>query len=287
MMHESSDSVAESSKDFSNATMTLSQLLANQAAALEEISSKIDEINISSDQNASHAGEASNITSAAQQVAEDGNKRMQEMITAMEGISSSSQKISRILNVLEDIAGQTNLLALNATIEAARAGEAGKGFSVVAQEVKELAKRSSESVKETAGLLEESAQNVASGTEMAAKTADFLEEIVRHVAQATDLTGEIAGASNHQAKEIASVKAGLSEANVDIQQMNDIARDTASGADNLSTETQKLSASLKLKLKDMEDEVGDMEIGGTKDEDEKAWVTPSRRLESEKLDTPT
>ncbi len=280
MVGESSEEVAHSSKDVSTTTATLSKLLVAQAEVITNISGQMDTVDQNSVQNARNAEQAIDITRSAREAAENGNLKMQEMITAMNGISDSSDKISRILEVLEDIAGQTNLLALNATIEAARAGEAGKGFAVVAQEVKELARRSSESVKETSQLLQESERNVSAGTELAAQTADALSDILESVAGVTDLTDEIAQASSAQAEGIGRVKAGLGDANVEIHEMTKVANTVADETDKLSEQTEQLSTRLQLKLREFEETPGTMQAQKEpEEEDETIWTRESELVE--------
>ncbi|MBU8913963.1 MAG: HAMP domain-containing protein, partial [Spirochaetales bacterium] len=196
---ESVDQVNTGSEQVAQASQSLSQGSTEQASSLEEVTASLNEINSQSNQNSETASEASSVAKGALQSAAGGNEQMQSLIAAMGQINNSSDEISKVVKVIDDIAFQINLLALNANVEAARAGKYGKGFAVVADEVRNLAVRSAEAAKETTAMVEETTRNVDAGNKAAEATSTQLEEIVTGSTKVADFLEEIALASKEQA----------------------------------------------------------------------------------------
>ena len=156
-LSDGAQQVTAASGQVSVAAQSLSQGATEQAASLEETSASMEEMASMTRKNAENAaGGGSADGRASSGRCSESNGALATMVASMAAIQESSEKVSKIIKTIDEIAFQTNILALNAAVEAARAGEAGMGFAVVADEVRNLAQRSAQAAKDTAGLIEES-----------------------------------------------------------------------------------------------------------------------------------
>lgn len=232
--------VAAGAKNISDSSISLSEGATEQASAVEELTSSIEEISAQTRQNAENANKANQLTIDAQTSALQGNSQMQEMLKAMNDINSSSNSISKIIKVIDEIAFQTNILALNAAVEAARAGQHGKGFAVVAEEVRNLAARSAKAAEETTDMIETSIVKVNEGTKIANNTAMALEEIVNTVTKVAELVEGITHASNEQSLGIEQISQGVIQVSQVVQANSANAEESASASEELSSQADLL-----------------------------------------------
>jgi methyl-accepting chemotaxis protein len=223
-------------------TQSASQQLASasteQAASLEAIRQVIESVSGMSQQNSLNADQAKVLSEQYAQSADRSMHEMEGMGKAMHDIQASSENISTIIKVIDDIAFQTNLLALNAAVEAARAGEAGKGFAVVAEEVRALAQRSAESAKQTGRIVAESNSQVKVGVASAERVSKALREILDGSGKVNLLLKEIAAASTEQLEGIRSVSTGVEELDKVTQANAGSAEELASTAIETSGQVQ-------------------------------------------------
>ena len=230
--------------EISQAADDLSRRTEQQAAGLEETAAALDEITATVNKTASGARQASDVVQAAKGDAETSGVIVRDAVQAMQAIEGSSDQISQIIGVIDEIAFQTNLLALNAGVEAARAGEAGRGFAVVASEVRALAQRSAEAAKEIKTLISTSSTQVGSGVKLVGQTGEALQRIVDRVAEIDGLVAEIAASAQEQAIGLAEVNTAVNQMDQVTQQNAAMVEQSTAASHSLAQEAQSLQASV-------------------------------------------
>ena len=228
------------SAQVASASQALAQGSTEQASAIQQITASISEIAEKTKQNAEQANDTNRLMSEVIGNVDKGNVQMQDMMSAMHDINQSSESISKIIKVIDDIAFQTNILALNAAVEAARAGEAGKGFAVVAEEVRSLAAKSAAAAAETAELIEDSIGKVGVGSNIADETAQALEKISNTAVQCESQIKGIADSSNYQATAVAQIEQAIAQVSQVVQTNSATSEQCAAASEELSNQATRM-----------------------------------------------
>ncbi len=228
--------LAAASTEVSTASQSLASGASEQAASLEETSSAIEEMTSMTRQNADNAEQANQTARQADNMATTGVAQMEKMVSTIDRIKTSAGETARILKTIDEIAFQTNLLALNAAVEAARAGAAGAGFAVVAEEVRNLAMRSADAARNTAGLIEGAQKNADEGVAVTNEVAKSLKSIQEGAAKVASLINEITNATKEQATGLGQINTAVSEMDKVVQQNAANSEESASAAEELSAQ---------------------------------------------------
>ncbi|HEX8984971.1 MAG TPA: methyl-accepting chemotaxis protein [Bryobacteraceae bacterium] len=254
MVHRSTDSlralilrisegvnqVASSAQQVSTSSQELAQGASEQAASLGETAATSQEITAMTHKNLDSTESVAQLMIEAESNVGKMTQAFDRMSGSMKEISASSEKIARIIKVIDEIAFQTNILALNAAVEAARAGEAGMGFAVVADEVRNLAQRSAQAAKDTAELIEES---IGKSNEGAAKLSEVAQAITTSTAISTKvktLADQVNIASKEQARGIEQISQAIAGMEQVTHQTAASAEESASAGEEMSTQAQDM-----------------------------------------------
>lgn len=219
-------SVASASSELSATSAEISRGAEEQSAQSERVATAMGEMTSTVAEVAKNSQTAADGARDAQSVANKGGEVVSNAVTGIEELTTlvertagevkhlgeNSEQIGEIISVIDDIADQTNLLALNAAIEAARAGEQGRGFAVVADEVRQLAERTTKAtseVRERIGKvqsetamvvtsMEEGATKSEEGIKLVREAGEALKEIVQSVDSVSNMIQQIAAAAEEQ-----------------------------------------------------------------------------------------
>jgi methyl-accepting chemotaxis protein len=255
------DAIRTGTGEISHAADDLSRRTEQQAASLEETAAALDEVVTTVKKTAEGARQAARVTGEARSGAEKSGAVVRDAVSAMAGIERSSEQISRIIGVIDEIAFQTNLLALNAGVEAARAGEAGRGFAVVASEVRSLAQRSAEAAKEIKALISTSTREVEQGVALVGETGAVLQQIAAQVTEMNALVTEIAASAQEQSTALGEVNVAVNQMDQVTQQNAAMVEESTAASHSLAKEADQL-ARLVAKFKLDEERVGTAQDDG-------------------------
>jgi methyl-accepting chemotaxis protein/methyl-accepting chemotaxis protein-1 (serine sensor receptor) len=231
----SAEQIISAAAEVAAASQQLAQGANQQAATLEETSASGHEISTVTQHNADRSRNAVKLIAEIDGRITQANKRLDLMTASMVEITSSSERIARIIKVIDGIAFQTNILALNAAVEAARAGEAGMGFAVVADEVRNLAQRCSDAAEDTTALIEESARNAAAGSQRLGEVAAVIREITDNAARVKVLVEEVSYGANEQSRGIEQISQALI-------QLEKVTQQTAAAAEESASASREMKA---------------------------------------------
>ena len=259
-LRSGAEQVTAAATQVAASAQSLSQGSTEQAASLEETSASMEEIASMTTKNAEAATQAATLVQAVAHQVQTSNAALTEMVSSMAAITESSNKVAKIIKTIDEIAFQTNILALNAAVEAARAGEAGMGFAVVADEVRNLAQRSAQAAKDTAGLIEESIMRSQEGTEKVEQVAGKITTITESVNKVKGIVDEVREASQQQTQ-------GIDQVTQAIMQMEKVTQTTAATAEESAAASEELSAQAETSMTtvtELEALVGRGEAGAVK-----------------------
>lgn len=237
---QGADQVARAALQVNSVSHSLAQGASEQSSSLEQTSASAEQINSMVHKNAENSKAAAEFTTTANRILSEANHKLSGMLDSMKDISTSSEKISKIIRVIDEIAFQTNILSLNAAVEAARAGEAGMGFAVVAEEVRNLAQRCSQAAKDTSVLIEESITNARTGKIRLDEVALAMRQVTTNSTEIGKLSEEVSSGSDEQTRGIEQISRALLQIQEVTQRTSASAEEGAAAGSQMRTESEHL-----------------------------------------------
>jgi methyl-accepting chemotaxis protein len=238
---DTAEQIAAAANQISSASRMLAQGASEQAASVVQTSSSVSEITTLAQRTQNNAEAAAKMATSSSSDFDRTNHLLEEMVEAMNGINDSSNKISKIIKIIDEIAFQTNILSLNAAVEAARAGSAGRGFAVVAEEVRSLAQRCAEAAKNTAVLIADSVERSTGGQRKVDQLADSIRSITGQSAKIAGLVDQITSHSAVESDRIKQIDRAMLEIEHVTQSSAAGAEQAAAAADELHAQSRSLT----------------------------------------------
>ncbi len=240
-----SSQVSEGTTQIAVGAQKLSDGNVKQAASVEEISKAVKNIVKEINDTAQGAKDAVALSAEVAVSVEKSNCHMRALAVAIQEIAEKSGQINNIIQTIDSIAFQTNLLALNAAVEAVRAGNAGKGFTVVADEVRALAQRSTEAAQTTAILIKDTISAVDKSLTLAKQTENTLKTVVGCTSRTQEKACEISDACSRQVDSTEQVNNSISHISGVVQENSALAQETAATCEQLSALVKSMDSMIK------------------------------------------
>ena len=237
---QESEGIRAVTRQIAEASQQLSEGASSQAACTEETAASGNEISTMARKNSGVARSAAELVTKSQEGVSEARQSLDAMVASMNEIRLESDKISRIIKVIDEIAFQTNILALNAAVEAARSGEAGAGFAVVADEVRSLAQRSAQAAHDTAELIQASIAKTREGTARVDRVVAAIGDVTGASARVKCLLDELQLGSEEQTHGIEQVTKALVLIESVTQQNTATAEKTAASTAQLNEQSARL-----------------------------------------------
>ncbi len=232
-IHANVQTVVHASNEIASGNQDLSNRTEQAASNLQETAASLEELHSTMQHSSDAARTASALAVANADVAERGGVVVRQVVSTMDDIHHSAQKIHDIIGVIDGIAFQTNILALNAAVEAARAGEQGRGFAVVAGEVRNLAQRSAEAAKEIKTLISDSVDKVATGNRLVAEAGTSIGDVVSNARRVAQTISDITASSQEQSSGVGQINAAVSQLDQMTQQNAALVEESTAAAASL------------------------------------------------------
>jgi hypothetical protein len=240
-LQRGAEQVFSTAMQISASSQSLAQSSSQQAASIEETSASSEQINAMARKTTDNAQSMAKLVGSSREMFIRTNQQLEETVASMDVINQSSDKISKIIKVIDEIAFQTNILALNAAVEAARAGEAGMGFAVVADEVRNLAQRSAVAARDTAALIEDSISKSRDGKSKVDQVAIAIRSTTEDSARIKTLVDEVTLGSGQQSLGSEQIAKAIAHMEQVTQTTAANAQESAAAAHELGAQSEALN----------------------------------------------
>jgi methyl-accepting chemotaxis protein len=239
-LQESALDLTEAAGSMNSTSMSFADGSENQASAVYDISSSLEEVGTTTQNTADNAKQVEGLMAKTKSIVDEATGQLEKLNGVMGQISEANQETTKIINTIEQIAFQTNLLALNAAVEAARAGEAGAGFAVVAEEVRTLAQRTADASNSSTDLIDGQTAIIKDGEGMAALVSESYQDVIESVNKVGSMISEITVSTTEQASGVDRIKGAVYSVDKVTQENVANSEELAASAETLRSQASQL-----------------------------------------------